>query len=198
MTYEMAFYTFQPRTLPEVEQSLNEAVRAGNGSATGAFFRTEIGPLNQLICVWPSSESPADKPGPKPELPRTPEVTEHLVETESVTLTPAPFMRPWNEPQQLGRVYELRIYDLYPDRHDQVFANWATRIAEREAISPLAGCWVSLVPPNAHARLYHLWPYSTLAERDELRAAAIDAGVWPTDRGQHYMRQETRILSPLP
>ena len=54
MIFEMRTYRLQPGTLPTVEErfekALSERVKV---SPLGAFFHTEVGPLNQIIHIWP-------------------------------------------------------------------------------------------------------------------------------------------------
>ena len=54
MIYEMRTYDLKPRTLPEFEKRFGEALpKRQSYSPLAAFWHTEIGPLNQVIHVWP-------------------------------------------------------------------------------------------------------------------------------------------------
>ena len=54
MIYEFRTYTLHPRTLPEFLKRFGEALtRRPTLSKLAAFWYTEIGPLNQVIHVWP-------------------------------------------------------------------------------------------------------------------------------------------------
>ena len=54
MIYEMRTYTLKPGTLAEFEKRFSEAIpHRQKYSPLGAFWHTEIGPLNQVIHVWP-------------------------------------------------------------------------------------------------------------------------------------------------
>jgi hypothetical protein len=54
MIYEFRTYTLHPRTLPEVLKRFGEALpKRERFSKLAAFWYTEIGPLNQVIHVWP-------------------------------------------------------------------------------------------------------------------------------------------------
>jgi len=51
---EMRTYDLQPGTVPQYEKHFAEALpRRMEYSRLGAFWRTEIGPLNRIIQVWP-------------------------------------------------------------------------------------------------------------------------------------------------
>ena len=54
MIYEMRTYTMRPGGVPEFEERFAERKPyREKHSALGAFWRTEFGPLNQVIHVWP-------------------------------------------------------------------------------------------------------------------------------------------------
>ena len=54
MIYEFRTYTLQPRTLPEFLKRWTDALEPRLMlSPLAAFWYTEIGPLNQVIHVWP-------------------------------------------------------------------------------------------------------------------------------------------------
>lgn len=54
MIYEMRTYDLKPRSLPEFIQRFGEAYEKRKRlSQLAAFWHTEIGPLNQVVHVWP-------------------------------------------------------------------------------------------------------------------------------------------------
>jgi hypothetical protein len=54
MIYEFRTYTLYPRTLPEFIKRWTDMVdKRQTYSKLAAFWYTEIGPLNQVIHVWP-------------------------------------------------------------------------------------------------------------------------------------------------
>src|SRR6188472_1853712 len=57
MIYEMRTYDLKPRALPEVIKRFGEAYEKRKKlSPLAAFWYTEIGPLNQVIHVWPYAD----------------------------------------------------------------------------------------------------------------------------------------------
>src|SRR5947207_1515755 len=53
MIFEMRTYRVQPGSVPEVEKRFGEALTERvKVSPLGAFFHTEVGPLNQRIHTW--------------------------------------------------------------------------------------------------------------------------------------------------
>ena len=54
MIFEMRTYRLQPGSVPEVEKRFGEALTERvKVSPLGAFFHTEVGPLNHIIHIWP-------------------------------------------------------------------------------------------------------------------------------------------------
>ena len=56
MTIEMRTYRLKPGSIPEATKRFGEAVEASGRSKIsplGAFFHTEVGPLNRIIHCWP-------------------------------------------------------------------------------------------------------------------------------------------------
>ena len=54
MIYEVRTYDLKPRAVPEVEKRFGEAYeKRKKHSELAAFWHTEIGPLNQIVHVWP-------------------------------------------------------------------------------------------------------------------------------------------------
>ena len=54
MIFEMRTYRLQPGSVPEVEKRFGEALTERvKASPLGAFFHTEVGPLNHIIHIWP-------------------------------------------------------------------------------------------------------------------------------------------------
>ena len=54
MIYEVRTYTLKPGTVAQFEENFGNALPArAKVSPLGAFWHTDIGPLNQVIHVWP-------------------------------------------------------------------------------------------------------------------------------------------------
>src|SRR5262245_62528646 len=54
MIYEVRTYDCKPQSVPEVEKRFAEAYETRKKfSQLAAYWHTEIGPLNQVIHVWP-------------------------------------------------------------------------------------------------------------------------------------------------
>jgi len=122
-----------------------------------------------------------------------PDVAEFILNMQSEIYLPAPFMTLLGE-RDIGPIYEMRIY-TYPFRAIQkVLEAWGERIAKREKLSPLAGCWYSDI--GGLNRFVHLWAYKSFEERQRVRAEARQKGVWPPQAGVLPVKQENKILFP--
>jgi hypothetical protein len=200
--YEMRTYTLRLGGVPEYESRVSKLLPARQAlSRPAAFFHTEVGPLNQIIQIWPFDD-----------LHNLQEVRDIISSDDSVSwppgakdfaqeggmqmdlLTPAPFMRPWLAPQKLGNIYELRIYQLIPGSRFDVIKAFGEAIPHREKYSPLAGCWTSQT--GSLDRFYHLWAYEDMNERMRIRTEALKDPHWPPKLGQWLFNQENKILIP--
>ena len=198
MIYEMRTYDLKPRGVPEFEKN-TAALLPGRlaYSKLGGFWQTDVGPLNQVVHIWPYEDmnqrtevrarAVADGKWP-------PDNGAVIVNMQSEILLPAPFMTPLGE-REIGPVYEMRIY-TYPQRGiPKVLDAWGKVIAEREKLSPLAGCWYSDI--GDLNKFIHLWAYKSLDERNRIRAESRAGGVWPPQSGVIPVKQENKILTPF-
>ncbi len=197
MIYEVRTYTLKPGSIPECEKRFGEVLpHREKYSPLGAFWHTELGPLNQIIHVWPydnlqhriETRTQAMKDSNWP-----PKIGEFIVNMESEIFVPAPFMEPLGK-KQLGGVYEMRIYTYQPGTIPQVLERWSKSIPDRIKLSPLAACWTSEV--GAINKFVHVWPYKDFNERDRIRAEAFKQPTWPPNTREFLVSQTTKMLIP--
>ena len=198
MIYEMRTYTFAPGNVAEFERGFGEAIpHRSKYSPLGAFWKTEFGPLNQAIHVWPyeSLQARQDIRGEAMKDDNwPPKHKADLLNQEAEILIPAPFMRDWDGEQELGNVYEMRTYTYKPGSINTVIERWADAITHREKYSPLAACWYTEL--GGLNKWIHVWPYASLEERDRVRAEASKDPNWPAPTREMLIRQEVKILTP--
>jgi NIPSNAP len=195
--YEMRTYDLKPGMTPEFEQryaaALPERTRI---SPLGAFWHTEIGPLNQVIAVWPYDDA-GHRERARGEAARGgnwPPKVQELIEREEVwLLNAAPFMRPL-APARLGDVYEMRLYTVQVGKMQEVIRLWSERVPSRERLSPLVAAWYTDVGPLSI--WIHVWPYKDLNERRNTRAEANKLDTWPPPTREFMVKQENKILVP--
>jgi hypothetical protein len=184
---------------PEVEKRFGEALTERvKVSPLGAFFHTELGPLNHIIHIWPyddlqhrtrvRSQSIANWP---------PKIQEFIVEMESKIVIAAPFC-PAFTPRQHGSLYEIRTYTMLPGVARTVVQRWAERIEGRVKLSPLAAAGhTELGPLN---QWIHIWAYKDAAERFRVRdeARATGAVLGRRKRRGMFIKQENMLVVPAP
>jgi hypothetical protein len=197
MILEMRTYTHKPGALKEVEARFAKALPGRvKLSPLGGFFRSEIGPLNQVIHLWPYKDT-ADRDAIRAESRKVegwpPGLSDLLVAQESKILTPAPFSPPL-EPRKLGNVYEIRTYTFLPGSMPTVIERWGPMMEARMKLSPLVGCWYTELGPLN--QWVHIWAYNDAAERQRIRAEAEAAGIWPPKTREFMVRQENMLVTP--
>jgi hypothetical protein len=166
-------------------------------SKLAAFWHTEIGPLNQVIHVWPY-ESLEERTRIRAEVAKDanwpPRNDGLILNMESEIFIPADFMRPMGGDQSLGNIYEMRSYTYQPGSMNEVLKRWAAAIPHREEFSPLAaGMYSELGGLN---KWVHIWPYKDLEERNRIRAEASKTPHWPPPTREFLVRQENKMMVP--
>ena len=135
MIYEIRTYDLKPRSTEEFGRRTAERLPYRLGfSSLGGFWYTEVGPLNQVVHIWPYEDlnqradvrGRAVAGGGWP-----PDNGEFIIEMRSEIFLPAPFMAPLEE-RDLGPVYEMRSYTYRAGDIPRVLDAWAGGIAERE------------------------------------------------------------------
>lgn len=203
MIYEMRTYTLKPRSLPEVLKRFGEAYeKRKRFSPLFAFWYTEIGPLNQIVHVWPYKDmnertrirEEAVKDGSWP--PKT---------REFITTMRTDFYMPMVEvPAMSGKAgpfFEMRTYTFNAGDLPKIRATWEKALPGRQKMSPILALWYAEV--GALNTFVHIWPYASLNDRMDIRKKATDSGVWPPKLGEGdaaytLLTQETKILLAAP
>jgi hypothetical protein len=201
MIYEVRTYTLRPGTVAEFEERYAKRLPLREQhSKLGAFWHTEVGPLNQVIHVYPYDDlqqrtAVRDAMAKDAARAQLPGGREFIVAQETDIMVPAPFMHPLGSRDYgTGNIYEMRIYTFAPGDIPKVLDGWAKAIDAREQYSPLAACWTSEI--GGLNKFAHTWVYKDLNERARIREATRKAGVWPPQTGVRPIRQENKILVP--
>src|SRR6266516_3947952 len=175
MIYEMRTFDLRPGMVPEFEKRYAAALPERTKiSPLGALWHTEIGPLNQVIAVWPYADM-AERERARGEAARTgiwpPNVQDLVAHEQAWILYPA----------HLGKISD-------------VIRVWSPRVADREKLSPLVACWFTDLGPLS--LWIHVWPYPDLNARARVRADANRLENWPPPTREFLDRQENKILVP--
>jgi hypothetical protein len=93
-------------------------------------------------------------------------------------------------------VIEVRTYTLRPGSVPEFEKRFGEKLPERVKLSALAALWHTEVGPLNEVT--HVWPYESLDQRAEVRAAAIKSGVWPPNNGDLIVSMQSEIYLPAP
>ena len=143
MIYEIRTYNLKLGQLNEYWERFGEKLPGRQKlSKLGGHWYTEVGPLNQMVAIWPyeSLEQRAEirraaEAGPNPIWP--PDTSDLIVSMVSEIYLPAPFMEPLGD-RDIGPIYEMRLYTYPSEGMPQVLEAWGASIPERVKFSPLA------------------------------------------------------------
>lgn len=198
MIYEIRTYDLKPRSLPEFLKRNEEKLQQGrlNYSQLFGFWYTDIGPLNQVVHIWPYEDlkqrsdirAKAVAEGIWP-----PDTGEFILNMQSDIFLPAPFMQPPAE-RSIGPIFEMRSYKYKPGEIPSVIEQWSKHIAVREQHSPLVGAWYSEL--GGLNKWVHMWAYKSFEERQRIRAETREKGIWPPPGGGAPIKMENKILLP--
>jgi NIPSNAP len=201
MIFEARTYTFQPGgAMQEWIGRFGEAYKTRQKySPLYAFLRTEIGPLNQVVHIWAydslqkradiREEAAKDPSGNWP-----PKGAGLLVNQENDILIPIEGMKAHTGSQELGGIYELRMYTYPPGALPKVAETFAASYAARAAVYPVGGIWTSDLG-NLN-RLYQLFPYKDWDHRDKVRTELREKGIWPPHAEARPVAQLVRHMVP--
>lgn len=180
MIYEVRTYDIKPKSQAEVEKRFGEAYEYRKKiSPLAAFWHTEIGPLNQIIHVWPYKDmaerdkirAAAVQAGNWP-----PKIGEFVLNMRSEIYMPFA-CSPEIQPGKVGPFFEMRTYTYAVGELPKLMKVWDRAIPERTKFSPLVGVWYTEL--GGLNRFTHIWAYTSLNHRTESRDQAVAAGVWP-------------------
>lgn len=198
MVYEIRTYGLAAGSLAEVEKRFGEAYEHRKKySELAAFWHTEIGPLNEVVHVWPYRDL-GERARVRAEVAKEPnwppKIAEFIRSMHSEILVPFPFS-PLLTPGKLGPIYEMRIYTIKLGTLPDIMKGWEAKLPERLKLSPLAVAGnVDLGEAN---RFIHIWAYTNLDQRAAVRAKAVQLGVWPPGGGaERLLTQANKIMLP--
>lgn len=199
MIYEIRTYSIAPGSLAEVEKRFGEGYTEHRKkySELAAFWHTDIGPLNEIIHVWPYRDI-AERNRIRAEAAKDPnwppKIGEFIRSMHSEILVPFPFS-PLPTPGKIGPIFEMRIYTIKPGTLPAIMKGWEAKLPERLKLSSLVVAGnVDLGEVN---RFIHIWAYTSLEQRAAVRAKAVQLGVWPPPGGaQHLLTQANKIVMP--
>ena len=200
MIYEMRTYTLRAGAVAEYERLFGEAYKVREQySKLGAFWHTEIGPINQVIHIWPyesmqhradvRAAASKDASGLWP-----PRASELMLNQEVDILDAAENMKPWGDPQKWGEVYEMRVYTYAPGDLGKANTAFNEALPGRDGVYPVAGMFFA--SQGNLNRMYQIFPYKNWDHREEVRAEFRKQGVWPPHSEARPINQLVRFMYP--
>jgi len=200
MIYEVRTYRLKPRSQNEVITRFGSAYETRQKfSRLAAFFWTEIGPLNEIIHIWPYKDL-ADRTRVRAEAASDPNwpphISDFIVEQLSEIFVPFPFT-PEFATGKVGPVFEWRSYTIKPHSVGGIKERWGAALEARQKLSPvLMAMTTELGPLN---KFVHIWPYESIEHRREVRAEAAAKKIWPpAGGGDELVFQENKIVLAAP
>ena len=201
MIYDLRTFDLRPHATPDVERRLGEAYEERKRlSALAASFHSEIGPLNQVIQIWPY-ESIADQQritGAAANI-WPPDLGDHVIAETSEIFIPLQ-VSPAIAPGTIGPFFEMRRYTYSDGDLPNIERAWERALPLRLEFGPIVGVWHS----DSTNTLIHIWPYESLDARMEIRRKVRDTGLWPPLAyarkhglpGYRLVRMQNSILMP--
>jgi hypothetical protein len=198
MIYEIRTYRLKVGSLAEVEKRYGEAYEARKKhSELAGFFHTELGPLNEIIHIWPYQsfeERTRIRAAAAKDPTWPPKIRDFVTAMSSEIVIPFPFAPEW-KPGKLGPIYEIRQYTFRAGALPGIQERWGAKLPGRLKLSPIA--LVGYVELGVANKFVHIWPYESLEQRNGIRNKARETGVWPPGGGaDDYFTQETKIAMP--
>lgn len=202
MIYEVRTYQLKPRSVPEFIDTFGKALPVREKvSKLSGFFYTEVGPLNEVIHIWPfknlgDREKKRAQFPPQKKLGWPPKVAHLANAMNSEIFIPAPFS-PTMAKGNLGPIFEWREYQILPGMMPEMYRNWEKKVAKRTELSPLVMAMHSEI--GDLFKFVHIWAYESLEHRSAVRAEAVAKKIWPP-RGpkETLVAQKNKIVLAAP
>jgi hypothetical protein len=206
VSYDLFTFRLKPHTVEQAERRLAEWHAANDHGAPSrliAAFRTEIGPLNELIVF----RTGAGEPG-LAEKPDHPDwfgdgIREFTDDWNMETFEPLAISPPI-VPGNVGPFFEIRTYAYAGGELPKIITAWELALPARTEVSPLLG--VLYREDKSENKLVHIWPWRSLDERWAARRRIREAQLWPPWLvaqkrglpGYDLLRMENRIVVACP
>ncbi len=180
MIYEVRSYRLKPRGVPGFLDAFGEAYeKRKEFSPLSAMLYTEVGPLNEVIHIWPYADA-AERDRVRAESVKAgawpPKVTDFIQDMKSETFVPFPFVGDFGT-GALGPLFEWREYIINPGMMPGVMKGWEEAIEERRKASPLV---IAMHTDTGVLNKYvHIWGYKSFEHRAEVRTDMMKRGLWP-------------------
>lgn len=194
MIYDLTVLALRPNTLgailPKIPETIPAAIKSGK--LLGCFM-CEFGVLNRIavLSAYPDLKALNEDRATVAGSENAYGINEYLGGFERNAYRALPFAKDI-EVGAHGPFYEFRTYGIGPGGMPATLDGWSKAVPERTKLSPLLMV-MSSIEPGA-TRLVHIWPYKSLDQRTEARAAASKQGIWPPKGGEHLTSLQSELF----
>jgi len=202
MIYEVRTYRLKPRTVPTFIEKFGEAYENGRKqiSPLAAFFYSEIGPLNEVMHIWPYADL-GEREAARAESVASgvwpPDIADTIHSMNVEIFRPFPFMTEFLSGEH-GPLFEFRYYSVHHGTMPGIIKGWEDAIDARQELSPCAMAMHTDV--GTIDKYVHIWPYKSFEHRQQVRDDGVAKGVWPpkgSPKGA-IITQDNKLLFAAP
>ncbi|MGY2260045.1 NIPSNAP family protein [Pseudomonas sp. SDO55104_S430] len=188
--FELITFTVKVRTVAQALAKIETALADPEvGGTLMGCWASEIGQLNQIALLRGFADENARQAERERFLldGRAFGINEFITDLRIENYSLFPFLKPL-DPGNHGPCYEVRVYDLISAGLQPTLDGWAKAIEARtaEQYSPVYAAFYAT--DGALPRYLHIWPWSTLEQRLQVRTQAVADGVWPPENSGPQLR----------
>ena len=197
MIYEFRTYQVKPGSIPIVIERFKEKIDNRNTvSNIGAFWFTEIGPLNEIIHIWPYKDMEHRNKSRQDAIEKNfwpPATSDYIVKMKAEFWKPVSFS-PKFKTRDIGPFFEMRTYTFPPNEIEKMLPAWEQNIEARNNLAPLVGAFVCEI--GEINKFMHVWAYKSLQHRTEAREQFSSIGWPPKSNAKPPIYMENKIVIP--
>jgi hypothetical protein len=194
MHHDVTRITLHPVTTGKALPLLGSWLETQSKGRLLACWTSEIGALNDIMLLR-GYDDEAALAADRDAAARSDNpygIAEFTASIDSGAWVPFPFVAPIPA-GELGPFFEVRTYRLKADGLAPTMDLWKKALPARIGRSPLVTAMYSL---TGGGRFMHVWPYTTLEARGEIRAKAVADGIWPPRGSQWLAEMKNEIFLP--
>jgi hypothetical protein len=193
--YEIATLSTTMGAAAKAAPAIEAFATEGRGRLLGIFY-TDIGTLNRVL-VLRGYDTVADYDAERERTLRAANPfgsSEWLTGLQMEGYAPFPFLPPV-ETGSFGPAYEFRTYVLKTGGLEPTIRAWEAAVPARTQLSRLSICMYAI---DGKPRMTHIWPFSSVNERGQVRADSVAQGVWPPKGGPEWLTTDMQSTIAFP
>lgn len=188
--FELITFTLRVRTVGDALKRIESALAEPDvGGTLMGCWASEIGQLNQIAVLRGFAEESLRQAERERFLldGRAFGINEFITDLRIENYSLFPFLKPLSAGKH-GPFYELRVYDLVSSGLQPTLDGWRKAVEPRtaEQYSPVYAAFYAT--DGNLPRYLHIWPWTTLEQRLQVRTQAVADGVWPPENSGPQLR----------